>query len=170
MKTIKMRLTPESVDNVIAELKDYKEDLERKLKILVGRLTQEGVQVARSAVITSQGDSHDAGVDYKVDSTSGEIIEATIWLTGTDALFIEFGAGIFYNTGNIHPKATEFGYGVGTYPGQRYAITPGYWWYRDESKHLRFSLGTEATMPMYRAAETIRNQIIQTAIETFMKG
>lgn len=172
MKTIKIELDPGSVDKAIAELKDYRKDLQDRLKILIGRLVQDGVDIARIQVLASQGDSKSAYVDYLVDST-GEIIKASIFLQGKDALFIEFGAGIYYNNGNAHPQAAEFGFGVGTYPSEHppnRAINPGYWWYSDEDKNKHLSLGTEATMPIFHAGETIRNNLIQKAIEEFMRG
>lgn len=172
MKNIKIKLDPNSVDDAIAELKAYRASLMDKLKILIGQLVQDGVEIARVKVSASQGDSTDAYVDYTV-SPEGDIVKASIFLQGTDALFIEFGAGIAYNTGEQHPKADEFGYGPGTYPSKHppnKAINPGYWFYRDDSKNLQKSIGTEATMPIYHAGNTIRNNLIQKAIENFMRG
>lgn len=172
MKTLKIELGDDSLDKAITELQGYREWLNNRLKILVGELTQDGVEIARIKVAASQGDSTDAYVDYMVDST-GEIIKASIFLQGTEALFIEFGAGIAYNTGFQHPNADEFGYGVGTYPSKHppnKAMNPGYWYYRDESKNLHKSVGTEATMPIFHAGQTIRNNLIQKAIDNFMRG
>lgn len=172
MKNIKIKLDPNSVDDAIAELKAYRASLMDKLKILIGQLVQDGVEIARVKVSASQGDSTDAYVDYTV-SPEGNIVKASIFLQGTEALFIEFGAGIAYNTGEQHPKADEFGYGPGTYPSKHppnKAINPGYWFYRDDSKNLQKSIGTEATMPIYHAGNTIRNNLIQKAIENFMRG
>ncbi len=172
MKNIKIKLDPNSVDDAIAELKAYRASLMDKLKILIGQLVQDGVEIARVKVSASQGDSTDAYVDYTV-SPEGDIVKASIFLQGTEALFIEFGAGIAYNTGEQHPKADEFGYGPGTYPSKHppnKAINPGYWFYRDDSKNLQKSIGTEATMPIYHAGNTIRNNLIQKAIENFMRG
>lgn len=172
MKNIKIKLDPNSVDDAIAELKAYRASLMDKLKILIGQLVQDGVEIARVKVSASQGDSTNAYVDYTV-SPEGDIVKASIFLQGTEALFIEFGAGIAYNTGEQHPKADEFGYGPGTYPSEHppnKAINPGYWFYRDDSKNLQKSIGTEATMPIYHAGNTIRNNLIQKAIENFMRG
>lgn len=172
-RVIKVELSPDSIDDAINEIEQYREGLENKLKIFVGTLTQKGVKVAKMAVVASRGDSTDAYVDYTVDSTSGEIITATIFLQGTEALFIEFGAGIAYNTGQQHPMAGEFGYGVGTYPSKHppnKAMNPGYWWYKDENGQKQRSIGTEATMPIYKASETVRNNIIKEAINVFRKG
>lgn len=172
MKVIRCELNPSSIDDAIDKLEDYRRGLSDKLKILIGELTQDGVQVARIQVSASQGDSTDAYVDYLVDST-GDIVKASIFMQGTESLFIEFGAGIHYNNGNSHPKAAEFGYGIGTYPSNpppNKAINPGYWWYKDVLGNKHLSLGTEATMPIYHAAETIRNNLIQRAIANFMRG
>ena len=102
MKNIKIKLDPNSVDDAIAELKAYRASLMDKLKILIGQLVQDGVEIARVKVSASQGDSTDAYVDYTV-SPEGDIVKASIFLQGTEALFIEFGAGIAYNTGEQHP-------------------------------------------------------------------
>jgi hypothetical protein len=131
------------------------------------------VQVAGILVSSAQGDSKKPDVTYEVNP-QGDIVNATIAIVGTDVLFIEFGAGIAYNTGNQHPKASEFGYGPGTYPSKHppnKAINPGRWVYdHDENGKPLWSIGTEATMPMYHAAETIRNNLIQKAIDNFMRG
>lgn len=172
MKTISVDLSIRSLNKAIAEIEKYKQGLIDKVKILVGQLVADGVEVARIRLLTSQGDSKDAYVDYLV-SPQGDIVNAQIFMQGTDVLFIEFGAGIYYNNGNAHPQSTEFGYGVGTYPSEHppnRAIRPGYWWYRDEAGGLHFSLGTEATMPIFGAGQDIRNNYINKAIQTFMQG
>lgn len=172
MKQIKIELGASSIDKAIAEIERYKEGLNNRLFELVDKLVQSGVEVAKMKVLTSQGDSTDAYVGYMINSV-GDIIKAEISVEGSEVLFIEFGAGIYYNNGNAHPYAAEFGYGVGTYPSEHppnKAINPGYWWYSDENKNKHLSLGTEATMPMFSAAENIRNTVIQTAIDEFMRG
>ena len=172
-KIIEMELSKASIDAAISEIEKYADDLERKLKIFVGMLTQKGVKVASMAIVASRGDSKNAFVDYTVDSTSGEIVSATIFLQGSDALFVEFGAGIAYNTGNQHPYASEFGYGIGTYPSKHppnKAMNPGYWYYKDSNGEKQRSIGTEAAMPIYKASETVRNNVIKEAVKVFKKG
>ena len=78
----------------------------------------------------------------------------------------EFGAGIFYNNGNINPKASEMGMGVGTFPNQKHALDD-YWWYRDNDGEFHISYGTKATMPMFNASKTIIEQIDTIAREVF---
>ena len=173
MKVIKVELDISSIDKAISELETYKEKLNSKLKSLIDELVQGGVTVANVAVSSTRGDSTPGTISYNLDAENN-IVSATIDFSGQDVLFIEFGAGIAYNTGEQHPKAAELGYGVGTYPSEHppnRAINPGFWYYRKEDDPDRpyRSIGTEASMPLYKAAENIRNNLIMKAIEEFAR-
>lgn len=171
-KVIEVELGASSIDKAIKELKEYEKSINDKLQEFIAILLQDGVQVANASMGSVVGDSTQAAIvvpEVMVDG-AGNIVTAYIQLSGKDALFVEFGAGIYYNNGNAHPQAAEFGYGVGTYPSDHppnRAINPGYWWYRGEDGALHFSLGTQASMPIYRAAESIRNNAIRKALEVF---
>jgi hypothetical protein len=163
-KVIKVDIGAGNISKAIDELRAYREHLMSKINDFVDALIAEGMQVAKARLASTQGDSTNAGVDSIYISTSGDVTKAVIYLEGTDALFIEFGAGIAYNTAMQHPLAGEFGYGPGTYPSKHppnRAINPGYWYYGGGLK----SIGTEATMPIYGAAEHIRNIVVQKANE-----
>ena len=167
-------LSVNDIDKAITEIKDYRERLTHRLESLVDKLCHNGIVVARIKVAASQGDSSETSVVYDPPNANGDIVSATIYLEGKDAIFVEFGAGIAYNTGVQHPLADEFGFGPGTYPSKHppnKAINPGRWIYgHNEDGSPIWSIGTEATMPLYNASETIRNELIQTAIEEFMRG
>ena len=172
-KTIKFSFSESSIDAAIKQLREYRESLNEKIQRFVDALIQEGVTVAMLRVSSTQGDSKLPDVQFEVNPM-GDIVKATISIVGPDVLFVEFGAGIAYNTGKEHPKASEFGYGVGTYPSKNppnKAINPGYWYYSDADNAgnnvSKRSIGTEASMPIYGAAETIRNQAIIRATEIF---
>jgi hypothetical protein len=168
-KVIKCKLDVASLDRAISELDTYQEELISKLESFVDALLSVGVAEASGRASSYAGDSKPARVVAEYVLKSKDSILATIALVGEDALFIEFGAGIAYNTGMEHPKAGEFGYGVGTYPSKHppnRAINPGYWFYR-ENGELKKSIGTQATMPIYFASETMRNNAIQKALEIF---
>ena len=165
MKTIKCKLDSSELERAIEELRDYREDFEKKIERFVRDLVSAGVVVANMRVSSTQGDSSLPTVTYEVDSR-GDIVSANIAINGGDVLFVEFGAGIAYNTGAEHPKASEFGYGIGTYPSEHppnKAINPGYWYYG----HGKRSIGTQASMPIYGASESMRNELIQKAVEAF---
>ena len=168
-KVIKCKLDVASLDRAISELNTYQEELMSKLESFVDALLSVGYTEASGRASSYAGDSKPARVVAEYVLKSKDSILATIALVGEDALFIEFGAGIAYNTGMEHPKAGEFGYGVGTYPSKHppnRAINPGYWFYR-ENGELKKSIGTQATMPIYFASETMRNNAIQKALEIF---
>lgn len=169
-KLISMSLNAKSIDNVINKLKSYKSELLNvKTALFVERLAEEGIQVAKKVFNSDgEGDSdRNADVRFLFTSKSGETVEGRLVASGTDVLFWEFGAGIYYNSGKVHPKAAENGMGVGTYPGQTHAIEPGYWWYKGDDDRLHFSVGTEATMPMYKAWLEMQSSIRKVAKEVF---
>lgn len=166
MKQIDMTLSVASINNAIKELEKYKQSLERKNEIFVKRLAEYGLNVVNTKVAESRGDSDDAQSKMQFNSM-GEIVYAELHLTGEDVLFIEFGSGIYYNAGNEHPLAKQFGYGVGTYPGQTHAYED-FWFYTDkDGTHSHFSHGTEATMPMYNSVIEMYKQIYSIAKEVF---
>ena len=172
-KVIRCKLDSASIGQAIKELQDYRKGLEDKIRQLVESLAKEGVEVAKAYAMAAQGDSEKPSDPVYTINPNGDIVTAQISITGDDILFIEFGAGIYYNNGNNHPKAAELGYGVGTYPSEHppnRAINPGYWWYKTDKSKSNFSLGTEATMPMYHAAENARNTAIKKAIEIFSRS
>ena len=167
-KVIKCKLDTASLENAIKELQDYRKGIEDKVIVFVNLLLQDGIVVANARLGSTIGDSTDAIVGFNVND-GGQLVSAEISLSGRDALFIEFGAGIAYNTGNQHPKASEFGYGPGTYPSKHppnRAINPGRWVYRENGEKV-WSIGTMASMPIYHASEEIRNKITQRAKEVF---
>ena len=165
---IKCKLDVDSMDEAIKQIKEYRENIEDKVVEFVNLLLQDGIQVANTRLGSTIGDSVNGIIGFGVNNI-GEIVSAEINLTGSEALFIEFGAGIAYNTGMQHPLAGEFGYGPGTYPSKHppnRAINPGYWYYREDGELIK-SIGTGASMPIYSAAEEMRNKVIQRAEEVF---
>lgn len=167
---IEMDLSVKSVEKAIEQLKQYKKELIKKNNLFVERLAEVGIPVINQAMSSGKGDSSRAHSTSIVITGSGNTVDGKLILEGEDILFWEFGAGIRYNNGNANPKASEFGMGVGTYPGQTHAITPGYWWYSDEDKKKHLSFGTEATMPMYKASLEIIEKVNQIAREVFGSG
>lgn len=161
-----MTLSRSSINDAINELKAYKKELINKNDIFVRRLVELGLNVVNMKVRQSLGDSDDAASSAYVDNL-GRLVKAEIHLTGSDVLFIEFGAGIFYNTPGQHPLEDDFGMGVGTYPGQTHAFDD-YWFYTDEQGNTgQISYGTQATMPMYSASIEMYQQVVQIAREVF---
>lgn len=165
---IDINLSKKSINDAIRKLTLYRDNLANKNVEFCRRLAEIGIPVIEANIAASQGDSDKEYVkDVKVIEADDTHAVVALKLSGTDILFIEFGAGIHYNIGNNHPKAKEFGYGVGTYPGQTHAINPGWWWYIGDDGYLHFSVGTEATMPMLKASHEIMENIRKIAREVY---
>lgn len=165
-KKITIGLSQSSINQAVKDIQAYKDRLIRKLELFTTMLANDGVEVAKVWVGAGMGDSdREATVIEPIIDPKGNICRAKIMMTGKDVLFIEFGAGIYYNSSDP-PHAGEFGYGVGTYPGQTHALED-FWWYEDEFGQSKMSRGTQATYPMYYAAENIRNNAIKKALEVF---
>ena len=178
MKTVYVSLTnKDSISKAIKELEEYKKSLEYKNDLFIRKLTEIGVEVAQEAIARGKGDtSKDARFSIVYNHTD-YVIKGQIILTSTPKydkdgrvfyphLAWEFGAGIHFNNGNAHPLAAEMGMGVGTFPGQKFALND-FWWYKDRLGHLHLSQGTQAAMPMYKASVEIINQIDLIAAEVF---
>ena len=171
-RTIKVGLSYDSIKEAAYQVQKYANTLDLKCEKFVDRLVNEvGIRVIRENIASFKGDSErDYNTYFELHRTPNKGVYGKLVAENEDILFIEFGAGIYYNNGNAHPQSKEFGYGVGTYPGQKNAINPGYWNYRDESGTLRFSLGTEATMPVYKAYIEMVSMVETIAREVFANG
>ena len=142
-----------SLDSLIATLETYRDQIPERLRVIVSRLAESGLRVAEKSMSNAQGDYDKRVYEFLIDdgTTAGASITARFTFKGEDVVFWEFGAGIYYNEGKENPKASEFGMGVGTYPGQTHAFQKG-WFYYDDSGAIHYSHGTEAAMPMYNAS------------------
>ena len=116
----------------------------------------------------AQGDSYKNHNTYIKINRFGNYAQATLVCEGSGLLFIEFGAGISYNTPagtSPHPKGEEFGYTIGSY-GQGKGKNESWVYVADSGEWVR-SYGTEATMPVYKASVEIMQNIRRIAKEVF---
>lgn len=168
-KTIRVNLSPSSIEKAIAEIQEYKQQLQFKCSIFVQRLADLGIQTIEEHKY-SKGDSdfndlHEyVWLDYRKSS-----VKATLVLSGKDVAFIEFGAGVHYNGvggSSPNPYGQPLGMAIGSY-GKGKGLDD-YWYYFDEEQG-RFvtSHGTEAAMPMYYADRKIIKQFVDVAKEVF---
>lgn len=163
---ISIDLSKSSIDKAIEKLRSYKESLNDKNALFVKRLAEIGVDVVEQQIAIADGDSDKYHSVQIIPRSFGDYSQATIKLDGQDILFIEFGSGIYYNPSDPE-HASKFGYGVGTYPGQKHALDPDGWWYRDSTGVSQHSYGTRATAPMLNASRAIILQIRQIAREVY---
>lgn len=167
MKSISIELSEKSIEKAIAEIEAYKNSYAYKMAEFLERLADAGIAVIDQNMNT-EGDSSPEHYAYVRINSFGSYSEATIVLQGQDVGFIEFGAGIHYNGASgtsPHPKGQEMQLTIGSYGKGNGA--KDFWWYIDETGAPRYSQGTKASMPMYKAGVEIRERVFQIAKEVF---
>lgn len=169
-KKFKLDLSVASIDRLIAELDEHKRWVTEKTEQFRQRVAEE---IQGEAAINFAGaimeDRIDGGwrnPDVTV-TMGGEGNISLVIAKGTDAVFVEFGAGVYHNGhagSSPHPMGTELGMTIGSY-GKGFGVRKA-WGYYDNGE-LVLTRGTPASMPMYNAAKTVSNRIASIAREVF---
>ena len=167
-KVIRMRLSTDSIDRAIKEIKEYRKWVQLKTVQFVKALASRGLTVIDSNKVTpGDSDASNTNAYVTVDILGTKAI-AHLFFEGEDVAFIEFGAGASYNGvagQSPNPFGAKLGYTIGSYglgQGSGY-----YWYYKDVDGERKISLGTKAGMPVAKADEKIRNEFIDVAKAVF---
>lgn len=167
-KTIKFKLSSDSIEQAIKELEQYQQSILKKTQQFVKELAEQGYFIANAKLQTVDKNGLEDFTLTPIEFNSDGITnKAIITLTGTETLFVEFGSGSFYQVN--HPLAAQYGYGSGTYPGQTHVPVPGYWFYKDKSNDKQFSRGNPSYAPMWTAAQAMKTKVNTTARKIFAK-
>ena len=167
-KIIRCGLSQRSIQDAINQLKSYQNELINKNELFVQRLAELGIPVIDQNIAMAQGDSDKNHNTYIKINRFDDYVQAILVCEGTDLNFIEFGAGVTYNTpagSSPHPKGQELGYTIGSY-GQGKGKNDSWTYYSESGEWVR-SYGTEATMPVYKASVEIMQNIRKIAKEVF---
>ncbi len=159
---IKCSLNEKDIDRAINELNRYKREFLKKEKRLLEGLAEIGIKEASVRFTTAMYDGIN-DVSVKLDATNNGY---AIVAEGRAVAFIEFGAGVYHNTGEPYPNPRPAGIvGIGEYGkghGKRKA-----WGYKNENNELVITRGNPAAMPMWYASEEIKNSVLRIAKEVF---
>ena len=171
-QTIQMTLNPASIDAAIAELRAYQMRLEARCEELRQRVAYFIARDA-SAVFNTAAAEDDltegvitGHVKVRVEPR-GENVTVVI-ADGKDAVFMEFGAGVYFN-GNVgdapNPWGGNLGFTIGSY--SKYKPDKEIWGYRDVDGEVHLTHGTPASMPLYKAVMSVRRDLERIAREVF---
>lgn len=158
-------LNEKSISKAISDLKVYKRELKSKMDELTMRAAEIGAEeVGREYSMVYPFDSTHGNPDFSIDIVPKEKGYA-IQATGSDVLFLEFGAGATYGSTSADVdysdsegfviEGADAPYGPGTFPNGK-----GHWndpdgWYYDRGKK---SKGNPPSAGMYYAKlEIVRN-------------
>lgn len=168
---------PKSIRELQDKLNQYKNTLVYKANLVVERLIQMGYGVALShiqesplgkyIVLSSSLTPEQMGCKAILMAV-GEIKDIPGREPFSILMAVEFGAGKYYNEDG-HPQAPDFGFGVGTYPDQRFAFSDGWWFMKDDGEWV-YTHGVKATMPMYNALKTMKENTDAIVKEVFANG
>lgn len=176
-KILKADLSVSSINNLKKQLQDYQKDLIRKCELFVKKLAEAGIPVidenmAKAAfTVDDKGIQSGANPEHNIQikiNSFGEYVRADLVVEGKELLFIEFGAGVYYNGAagsSPHPKGEEFGYVIGSY-GKGHGVQK-VWGYYADTGELIPTHGVEATMPIYKASLEIAQNVVKIAKEVF---
>lgn len=167
-----MKIAIRGVDIALRHVMDAQGRLAGRVKELLFRLGQFGVDMASVRFKTAQYDGVNdvtVGMEWTDDKT------LTIRADGGAVAFIEFGTGVHYK--EAHPKASEFGavrgsygHGLGKLDSWRYTGNPGTnGEIITEGKHAGMvrTHGNPPARAMYDTGRGLREQIVQIAREVF---
>ena len=169
-KVISFGLSTSEINRAMKELADYKQEILQKTELLrekvAERLADEAKNGFSGAVVDdlTRGGQRFAQVDVSVDNRGSVTV---VVASGEDAVWVEFGAGVYHNGSpgsSPHPNGAELGMTIGGF-GKGNGKKEVWGFYEDGE--LKLSRGTPARMPMARAVTTVCNEIKEIAKEVF---
>lgn len=161
---IKVNLSERDIDKAIKELESYKQSLIQKTETLRKKIAERIERDSQSGfngavledILPGYGTAYTPNVT--VTTTTEGDVEVVI-ASGEDAIWIEFGAGVYHNGAagsSPHPKGVELGYTIGDYGegnGKKRV------WGFNRNGELHLTRGTPAAMPMAKAVSAVCNEI-----------
>lgn len=160
-----------SVDNAIDELRAYELRIQMKAAELGERIATIVAREASMVFNTATADTTIRGgpVTGQVEVTVTPHGNYTVIVAdGRDAVFMEFGAGVYFNGpagSSPNPLGAENGFTIGSYGNGQGAKET--WAFYDMAGNKQISHGTPASMPLYNAITAAANDIAQIAREVF---
>lgn len=180
MKTISFSLDTKSVNQAIRELQRYRDEFPQKIarlrQMIAERIqwtAQQGfnVAIAGDTFLRVDGKNKMSIQPYSSDVTvtvSHDDTVSTVLADGDQAVFIEYGAGVYHNGApgdSPHPWGLEQGFAIGTYDKGK--GVRNVWGYKDADETVILTHGTPAAMPMYRGAEEAIRALDEMVREVF---
>ena len=170
MRTIKVKLSPQSVMDAIKEINEYKAEVERKSRVLVERLVDYGAAIARVKIISLDAvDTGEllSGVDGYYSPT---LNVGFVRVTSDHVAFVEFGTGV-KGQENQHENdeyLSKASWGYAT--GQKIFTTKDGrigWIYPTDDGGFRFTEGMKSRPFMYETALELQREFPRIVKEVF---
>ena len=171
---IRFGLSQRDIARAIREVNKFKAEFQKKVDNFRDRLANEIAEQASlnfaNSVMDDVVDGSPRKPDVKVSVASNGNVTVIV-AEGEDAMWCEFGAGVYHNGAvgtSPNPYGNDLGFTIGSY-GKGYGKRQVWGYYTDpENKEgLVLTRGTPASMPMYNAAQEVMRKAIDIAREVF---
>jgi hypothetical protein len=161
VKTINVKLDPQSVADAIKEIQDYQKSVEQKVRLLVQRLTDLGADIARIKIV-SLGAYYSGALLSGVDGYFSPLLNVGfVRVTSDHVAFVEFGTGVVgqnnpHKNGEYLSKAAwQYASGAKIFTTKDGRVG---WIYPTDDGGFRFTEGMQSRPFMYETAlELSRN-------------
>lgn len=160
MPKFKINLNPREIDRLIKDIKQYKRELTEKVNLLIGELTDYGVEVAK-AQVRELGAWYTGELESSIKGYFSPSVGVGIIKAGAPyAVYVEFGTGIV-GKGQPHPSPDDWRYDINEH-GES-----GWWYFNDYTGHPQWTKGMPSRPFMYNTARELENACERIAREVF---
>jgi hypothetical protein len=161
-KRIVIKLSEDSISKAIREVEKYKGELKNKVHLLIERLTDYGVEVAKAQVrelgAFYTGELEESITGYYSPSTQVGIIKTDV----PYAVYVEFGTGVV-GAGSPHPAPAGWRYDVNNH-GEA-----GWWYFNERDQKWHWTKGIESRPFMYNTLQILERESARIAKEVFKR-
>ena len=171
-KSVRITLSTDSLSAAIHEVNAYKKDIKSKTDKFRERVAEKIRDLAQTsfngAIVDDiiKGGARRASVKVDVKK-EGDVSVVFTPENEYDAVWVEFGAGVYHNRGYLgsspHPKGLELHFSIGNYGENGKKDT---WGFKDDTG-IHITHGTPATRPMMNALNEVSRDISVIAREVF---
>ena len=160
MPKFKINLNPREIDRLIKDIKQYKRELTEKVNLLIGELTDYGVEVAK-AQVRELGAWYTGELESSIEGYFSPSVGVGIIKAGAPyAVYVEFGTGIVGKS-QPHPSPDDWRYDINGH-GES-----GWWYFNDYTGHPQWTKGMPSRPFMYNTARELENACERIAREVF---
>lgn len=162
---------PASIQQAAQELREYSKWVQDKTVELRKRVAEEirsrAQSIFDSAIADDLiGEGAVASEVYVNVEDTGDI--SVVIAEGEDAVFMEFGAGVYHN-GSVgtspNPLGAALGFTIGSYGNGNGTLEM--WWFKGNDGQVHLTHGVPASMPLYKSLMAVKNDIVRIAREVF---
>jgi hypothetical protein len=156
----KINLNPREIDRLIKDIKQYKRELTEKVNLLIGELTDYGVEVAK-AQVRELGAWYTGELESSIEGYFSPSVGVGIIKAGAPyAVYVEFGTGVVGKS-QPHPSPDDWRYDINEH-GES-----GWWYFNDNTGRMQWTKGMPSRPFMYNTARELENACERIAREVF---